>query len=129
MNYLLIDENENLVGIYDYKPNIGKDRLKIIKYSGNIPQERILYINGKIEDLNNFIFINGQYAKRTKALENILNTNNDAKKYLIATDWLVIRHRDQLALKQKTSLTENQYLDLLEKRQAAREKVVKYDNK
>jgi len=42
------------------------------------------------------------------------------------TDWLVIRHRDQLALGQTTSLTNEQYLDLLTKRQAARERVVEY---
>jgi len=42
------------------------------------------------------------------------------------TDWLVIRHRDQIDLKQQTSLTNEQYLDLLAKRQAARERVVEY---
>ena len=41
MNYLLI-ENETLVGVYDYEPNIGNDDIQIIKYSGNIPKERII---------------------------------------------------------------------------------------
>jgi len=125
MNYLLI-ENEQLVGVCDYEPNVGDDDIKILTYSGNIPKERILYINGKIEDSNNYVFINGKYVKRTKAVENLIKINADATNYLTDTDWLVIRHRDQLALGQTTSLTNEQYLDLLAKRQAAREKVNEY---
>ena len=125
MNYLLI-ENEQLVGVCDYEPNVGDDDIKILTYSGNIPKERILYLNGKIEDSNNYVFINGKYVKRTKAVENLIKINADATNYLTDTDWLVIRHRDQLALGQETSLTNEQYLDLLVKRQAAREKVNEY---
>lgn len=125
MNYLLIENNE-LVGICDYEPNIGEDNITVIPYSGNIPKERILYLNGKIEDSNNYLFINGKYIKRTKAIETLVNTNNEAKNYLNDTDWLVIRHRDQLALNQQTSLTPEQYTDLLIKRQSARERVVEY---
>ncbi len=125
MNYLLI-ENEQLVGVCDYEPNIGEDDIQVITYSGNIPRERILYINGKIVDSNNYVFINGNYVKRTKAIETLLKTNEESKNYLNDTDWMVIRHRDQLALGQTTSLTDEQYLDLLTKRQAARERVVEY---
>ncbi len=125
MNYLLI-ENEQLVGVCDYEPNIGEDNIRVITYSGNIPRERILYINGKIEDSDNYVFLNGKYVRKTKAITNLINTNSESKNYLKDTDWLVIRHRDQLALGQTTSLTNEQYLDLLTKRQAARERVVEY---
>ena len=125
MNYLLI-ENEKLVGVCDYEPNVGDDDIQVITYSGNIPKERILYINGKIEDSDNYVFLNGKYVRKTKAIINLINTNEEAKNYLNDTDWLVIRHRDQLALGQTTSLTNEQYLDLLTKRQAARERVVEY---
>ncbi len=125
MNYLLI-ENEQLVGVCDYEPNIGDDNVQVITYSGNIPSERIIYVDGKVADMNNYVFINGKYVKKTRAIENLLNTNNEAKRYLNDTDWLVIRHRDQLALGQSTSLSNEQYLDLLAKRQVAREKVNEY---
>lgn len=125
MNYLLIENNE-LVGVCDYEPNIGDDDINVVTYSGNIPQERILYLNGKIVDKDNYVFINNKYVKKTKAITDLVNTNHESKKYLNDTDWLVIRHRDQLDLKQQTSLTQEQYLDLLAKRQAAREKVVEY---
>ena len=125
MNYLLI-ENDKCVGVCDYEPNVGNDNIQVITYSGNIPQERLIYVDGKVADMNNYTFINGKYVKKTKAIENLLNNNDEAKHYLNDTDWLVIRHRDQLALGQTTSLTNEQYLDLLTKRQAARERVVKY---
>lgn len=126
MNYLLI-ENETLVGVCDYEPNIGDDNIQIIKYSGNIPKERILYLSGKIVDSNNYVYINGKYIKNTKAVADLLEQNKKARNYLTDTDWLVIRHRDQLDLNLETSLNNDQYLDLLNKRQEARKQVIDYD--
>lgn len=126
MNYLLI-ENEILVGVCDYKPNIGNDNIQIIKYSGNIPKERILYLDGKIVDSNDYVYINGKYVKNTKAVADLLEKNRNARNYLTDTDWLVIRHRDQLDLNLETSLNNDQYIDLLNKRQEARKQVIEYD--
>lgn len=126
MNYLLI-ENGILVGVCDYEPNIGNDNIQIIKYSGNIPKERILYLEGKIVDSNNFVYLNGKYVKKTKAVADILENNKAARNYLTDTDWLVIRHRDQLDLNLETSLNNDQYIDLLNKRQEARKQVVEYE--
>ena len=81
---------------------------------------------GKFVIQHEYVFINEKYVKRTKAVSDLINTNIEAKNYLSDTDWLVIRHRDQLDLKLQTSLTEDQYHDLLNKRQAARERVVEY---
>lgn len=54
------------------------------------------------------------------------NTSNKiAKEYLASTDWLVIRHRDQLAMGQKTNLSNDDFFDLLEERQKARDSVLK----
>jgi hypothetical protein len=125
MNYLLL-ENEELVGVCDYVPNIGEDNIKILPYSGNIPKERILYINGSVEDSNNYTYLNGKLVKKTKAVEKLVQDNAEATDYLTNTDWLVIRHRDQVDLNQTTSLTNEQYLDLLAKRQQARDKVINY---
>lgn len=126
MNYLLI-ENGTLVGVCDYEPNLGNDNIQIIKYSGNIPKERILYLDGKIVDSNNYVYLNGKYVKNTKAVANILENNKTARNYLTDTDWLVIRHRDQLDLNLETSLNNDQYIDLLNKRQEARKQVVEYE--
>lgn len=50
-------------------------------------------------------------------------TNEAARKFLNETDWLVLRHVGQLALDIPTSLTPEEYLELEEERQEAREKV------
>jgi len=49
--------------------------------------------------------------------------NTEARKFLDETDWKVLRHRDQLAFGIEASLTEEQYLELLQQRQEARNKV------
>ena len=51
--------------------------------------------------------------------------NQNARDFLNETDWMVIRHRDQLALGIPTSLTEEEFRKLLEDRQQARDRVIK----
>jgi len=46
-----------------------------------------------------------------------------ARKLLADTDWKVIRHRDQLDAKLPTSLSEEQFIQLLKDRQAARDSI------
>lgn len=46
-----------------------------------------------------------------------------AKKFLASTDWMVLRHIRQRALGEKTSLTEEEYLQLEQKRSVAASKV------
>ncbi len=68
-------------------------------------------------------FINGEWILD---LDNYFK-NDDSKesqKFLNDTDWQVIRHRDQLALGIETSLSEEEYLELLQNRQNARKKVI-----
>jgi len=50
--------------------------------------------------------------------------SKEALAFLSSTDWKVIRHRDQLALNIETSLSEEEYILLLEKRQQARREVI-----
>lgn len=50
--------------------------------------------------------------------------SEEAISFLHQTDWKVIRHRDQLAAGEPTSLTEEQYMELLGLRQEARNKVL-----
>ena len=54
--------------------------------------------------------------------------SDDATKFLNNSDWKVIRHRDQLALGVETSLTSDEYLELLQERQEARKKVINNAN-
>src|SRR5574344_929862 len=72
------------------------------------------------------IFINGEWVLD---LDSYFK-NEDSKessKFLTDSDWKVIRHRDQLALGIETSLSEEEYLALLQERQNARERVINND--
>lgn len=53
-----------------------------------------------------------------------IKVNEDARLFLNASDWKVIRHRDQLAQDITTSLTSEEYTTLLSERQTQRELVV-----
>jgi hypothetical protein len=72
------------------------------------------------------IFLNGEWVLD---LDSYFK-NEDSKEsssFLTDSDWKVIRHRDQLALGIETSLSEEEYLALLQERQNAREKVINND--
>jgi hypothetical protein len=51
-------------------------------------------------------------------------TNQDAQQYLDNSDWMVLRHRDQQELGIATSLTAEEFQDLLQQRQLARTRIV-----
>jgi len=51
--------------------------------------------------------------------------NAEAQKFLDESDWKVLRHRDQLELGLATSLSEEEFRELLRERQAARERIVR----
>lgn len=101
--------------------------------------KEIVFYDGKIfatEPNIYFIDSNGVWQKRNneeinkiKKQQKIEETNYDSKSYLNNTDWLVTRHRDQLAMNLTTSLSEEEYQALLLERQKARESVieVQYD--
>lgn len=52
-------------------------------------------------------------------------TNQDAQSFLDSTDWKVLRHRDQQDLGLPTSLTAEEFQDLLRQRQMAREAIIR----
>jgi len=69
------------------------------------------------------IFQNGQWVLDADILVS-KTASKEALAFLSSTDWKVIRHRDQLALNIETSLSEEEYILLLEKRQQARREVI-----
>jgi len=69
------------------------------------------------------IFQNGQWVLDADILVS-KTASKEALAFLSSTDWKVIRHRDQLALNIETSLSEEEYILLLGKRQQARREVI-----
>lgn len=82
--------------------------------------------------------VSGLYRKRNddelselNEINSVLITTNTALNFLNDTDWKVTRHRDQIAQGIQTSLTDEEYQQLLVDRQNARDSVIrgeKYGN-
>lgn len=52
-------------------------------------------------------------------------TNRESLSFLSGSDWKVLRHQDQLLLGIATSLTQDEFMQLLQDRQTARDAIVK----
>lgn len=82
--------------------------------------------------------VSGLYRKRTddellelNEINSVVTKTNTALNFLNDTDWKVTRHRDQIAQGIQTSLTDEEYQQLLIDRQNARDSVIrgeKYGN-
>lgn len=103
--------------------------------------KQIVMFDGKIFATDsNLYFLNseGKYEKYTdeelkeqQEIKQVVQITNQSLQFLDDTDWKVTRHRDQLALGIETSLTNEEYLNLLTQRQEARDLVIrgeKYGN-
>lgn len=103
--------------------------------------KQIVMFDGKVFATDsNLYFLNseGKYEKYTdeelkeqQEIKQVVQTTNQSLQFLDDTDWKVTRHRDQLALGIETSLTNEEYLNLLTQRQEARDLVIrgeKYGN-
>lgn len=123
MLYIII-ENEKIVSKLDYKPNIPEDEpVKIIEYTGNIPDAYIALIDGKVCDSRDYVFFQGKYVLATGELKEQLRINKESKALLSNTDWKVLRHIEQVEKNISTSLTQEEYQTLLNERQKARESI------
>lgn len=72
------------------------------------------------------IFQNGEWIlDADKFIEE--SVSKEALEFLNETDWKVVRHRDQIDLNTTPSLTNEEYITLLEQRQKAREEVLNND--
>jgi hypothetical protein len=77
------------------------------------------------EDLDDGALIRGQiFNMKTRKIEDtVFSRNLKAEQFLKDTDWVVTRHRDQLMLGIKPSMTSEEFMELLRIRQAKREEI------
>ncbi|MCG8336758.1 MAG: hypothetical protein MJE63_19810 [Proteobacteria bacterium] len=71
-------------------------------------------------------YVNGEFVEPTRTSEEEqVKESWDSIIFLRGTDWKVTRHRDQLDMGIETSLSDDEYKQLLQERQLARGKVIK----
>jgi len=113
MQYICIEEDK-IVSILNYEPNVPSS-VEVVE----INDEDYL----KIQNQTHYFDIvtkstvpvpNEELEKRQQTKENI-----ESREFLNTTDWMVLRHLRQRTLGVATSLTEEQFLDLEQRRHAA----------
>lgn len=123
MLYIVI-ENDKIVSKLSYKPNVpDNSQVKIIEYTGDIPDEFISLINGAICDARDYELYKGKYILATTDVREQIKVNKNAKAFLNNSDWKILRHMEQVAKSLPTSLSDEEYQNLLEERQNARERI------
>lgn len=65
-----------------------------------------------------------EVPKEVKDQQLTILSKKNGRAYLATTDWMVLRHIRELALKLPTSLSEEEYITLEEKRQTAAKAIV-----
>jgi len=73
----------------------------------------------------NAIYTNGEWVLNIDELLG-KTSSSEGLELLKSTDWKVLRHQDQLALSIATTLSKDEYLELLQQRQNARNEVGNY---
>ena len=125
MYYILIKDNE-IMSIMDVKPNMDviPEEVEVLTYDGDIPLMHLIYIDGSFKDAREYHLLNGKYYSPDSKEYQDHKKSIDARHFLNETDWQVLRHRDQKDLGLETSLTEQEYKELLQKRQEARSLII-----
>jgi hypothetical protein len=120
MNYVCIEEDK-IIGIFNYQPEV-PESVQVIE----ITDEEYKLINEKTHflDSDGVVKPRPQEDIVTEEEVNLLQTKNaENREYLESTDWMILRHLRQQALGVETSLTQDEYIDLEQKRQTAAESI------
>lgn len=113
MHYVCV-ENNVIVSILNYQPNVPKS-VAVFEISDTQAQQ--IQAQTHYFDLEHQIVkpvVGDVAAQKTREL-----SNAEKREFLNSTDWKVLRHIRQKALGIPTTLTESQYLELEQQREAA----------
>jgi len=90
----------------------------VIRNGQYIESEKILFGDMEVPKRphENAEFINGSWLLNADLLFAELD-KSEAEEFLQSTDWKVIRHKEQQDLGVETTLTQDEYLELITKRQ------------
>lgn len=117
MKYVCVEDNR-VCGIMEYEPSV-PDTVKVTIISDEEHEQ----LNGRTHYFD--IPSSSVLPYDTVALDqlNQLTVNEDKIKFLASTDWKVLRHIREKALRISTSLSEDEYFDLEVQRHDAANKI------
>jgi hypothetical protein len=117
--YYVCVENNNVVSVLNYRPSVPSSilvieiddakaaQLQAQTHYFNVRTQRVEPVAGDLA------------AQKSREL-----TNAENKEFLNSTDWQVLRHIRQKALSIQTTLSDAQYLELEQQREAAASRIV-----
>jgi hypothetical protein len=118
MHYVCIEDNV-IISILNYEPSVPESVTVV-----TITDED----HAQIENQTHFFDVETQTVKPVAdeifAQKEQDKLNAVEREFLNSTDWKILRHLRQKSLDLTTSLTEEQYLDLEQQRQAAAARIV-----
>ena len=118
MHYVCV-ENNQVTSILNYKPNVPAT-VTVVEIGDEQYQ---LLVDGNHffdTDIMGISPLSDQIIQGNK----LIDENAEKREYLRSTDWMVLRHVREKALGLETSLTEDKYLQLEQKRQEAANSIV-----
>lgn len=118
MHYVCI-ENNKIVSILNYAPGV-PSTVRIVEITDD-QANNILNQTHYFDMLSDTV---KEVAKETLDKKEIEIKNGIEREYLNSTDWMILRHIRQTALGITTSLTNEQYLELEQQRDAAAARII-----
>lgn len=121
MHYVCV-ENNQVTSILNYKPN-APQTVTVVEISDE--QYQLLAAGNHFFDTD----IMGISPLSDQIIQGnmLIDASAASREYLNSTDWMILRHVREKALGLETSLTEDKYLQLEQKRQDAANSIVKQD--
>lgn len=116
--YYVCIENNAVVSILNYAPSV-PNSVRVMNISDAdyqlIENNTHFYDVGQLRVVENIALIAQQNRERANSVE---------YEFLNTTDWKILRHIRQKALNIPTSLSESEYIDLEQRREAAAGRIV-----
>jgi hypothetical protein len=119
MKYICVEDGK-VISALDYEPNVPST----VSVSVISDEDYLKLINGDFyfDVVTKNIVDRGNEFRQRQQIE---KNNAQERDFLNSTDWMVLRHIRQKSLGISTSLTEQAYLDLEQRRQDSANRVIK----
>ena len=118
MHYVCV-ENNKVTTILNYKPNV-PSTITVVEIS----DEQYQMLTDGTHFFDTDIMAISPLSDQIIQGNKLVDENADKREYLRSTDWMVLRHVREKALGLETSLTEDKYLELEQKRQETADSIV-----
>jgi hypothetical protein len=122
MHYICIEDNQ-IISVLNYKPNV-PNSITLVEISEEDN-------NSILAETHFFDVVTLRVTERNQSYlsdKKIAQENSERLAYLNKTDWMILRHIREKALGAETSLNENEYIKLEQKRNDIAAAIVKQDN-